>query len=155
MAITEHHAPLSNRELVMTRVFAAPRSLVFKAWTEPERITQWWGPRGYTTLSCEMDLRPGGAWRICSRSPEGTEHREHGVFREIVEPERLIFTQAYEDAAGKPKHETLVTVTFTEQGGKTALVFHQGVFETITSCDAHREGWSSAFELLGEYLPHA
>ena len=144
-----------ERELVITRVFDAPRSLVFKAWTEPERIKQWWGPRGFITLSCEMDLRPGGTWRTRSRSPEGTEHAEHGVFREIVEPERLIFTQAWEDAEGKPKHETLVTVTFTEQSGKTVLTFHQGVFESVTSCDEHRQGWSSVFELLTEYLPNA
>jgi uncharacterized protein YndB with AHSA1/START domain len=142
----------TERELVMTRVFPAPRALVFKAWTEPERIKQWWGPRGFTTLSCEMDLRPGGAWRTRSRSPEGTEHAEHGVFREIVEPELLVFTQAWEHADGTPKHETLVTVTFTDQGGKTLLSFHQGVFESVTSRDAHNEGWSSAFELLVEYL---
>jgi len=145
-------AEVTERELVITRVFAAPRALVFKAWTEPERIKQGWGPRGFTTLSCEMDLRPGGVWRTRSRSPEGTEHAEHGVFREIVEPERLVFTQAWEDAESKPKHETLVTVTFVEQSGKTLLTFHQGVFASITSRDAHEGGWSSAFELLVEYL---
>ena len=83
-----------QRELVITRIFEAPRSLVFKAWTEPERIKQWWGPRGFVTLSCELDFRPGGVWRTRSRAPEGTEHAEHGVFRVIVEPERLVFTQA-------------------------------------------------------------
>ncbi len=142
----------TERELVITRVFDAPRALVFKAWTEPERIKQWWGPRGFTTLSCEMDLRLGGAWRTRSRSPKGTEHAEHGVFREIVEPERIVFTQAWEDAEGKPKHETLVTVTFADHDGKTLLTFHQGVFESITSRNEHGEGWSSAFELLVEYL---
>lgn len=145
----------TEHELVMTRVFPAPRALVFKAWTEPERIKQWWGPRGFTTLSCEMDLRPGGKWRTHSRSPEGKEYAEHGVFREIVEPERLVFTQAWEDAAGNPKHETLVTITFTEQGNKTLLAFRQGVFESVTSRDSHEEGWSSAFALLTEYLPQA
>jgi uncharacterized protein YndB with AHSA1/START domain len=144
-----------DRELVITRVVDAPRSLVFKAWTEPERIRQWWGPRGFTTLSCEMDLRPGGAWRTRSRSPEGTDHNEHGVFQEIVAPERLVFTQAWEDADGKPKHETLVTVTFTERNGTTTMTFHQAVFASVTSRDAHNEGWSSAFDLLVEYLPHA
>jgi uncharacterized protein YndB with AHSA1/START domain len=143
---------VTERELVITRVVAAPRPLVFKAWTEPERIKQWWGPRGFTTLSCEMDLRPGGAWRTRSRSPEGTEHAEHGVFREIVEPERLVFTQAWEDTEGKPKHETLVRVTFVERSGKTLLTFRQGVFESVTARDAHEGGWSSAFELLDEYF---
>jgi len=142
----------TERELTITRVFAAPRALVFKAWTEPERVKQWWGPRGFTTLSCEMDLRPGGAWRTHSRSPEGKEYAEHGIFREIVPPERIVFTQAWEDTDGKPKHETLVTVTFTAQNGKTVLTFHQGVFESVSSRDSHEEGWSSAFELLVEYL---
>ena len=80
---------------------------------------------------------------------------QQGVFREIVEPERLVFTYAWVDAKGKPGHETLVTVTFAEQSGKTVLTFHQGVFESITSRDAHGEGWSSAFELLAEYLAKA
>lgn len=142
----------TKHELTMTRVFPAPRALVFKAWTEPQHVKEWWGPRGFTTLSCEMDLRPGGKWRTHSRSPEGKEYAEHGFFREIVEPERLVFTQAWEDADGKAKHETLVTIMFTEQGGKTLLSFHQGVFESVTSRDSHGEGWSSAFELLVEYL---
>ena len=87
--------------------------------------------------------------------PQGTEYAEHGVFREIVEPERLVFTQAWEHTDGTPKHETLVTVTFVEQRGKTLLTFHQGVFESITSRDAHEGGWSSAFELLDEYFAKA
>ncbi len=146
---------LADRELVITRVFDAPRSLVFKAWTEPERIKQWWGPRGFTTLSCEIDRRPGGAWRVRSQSPEGREYVAQGVFREIVEPERIVFTYAWVEAEGKPGHETLVKVTFVEQSGKTLLTFRQGVFESITSRDEHEEGWSSAFDLLVEYLAKA
>src|SRR5712692_7136395 len=103
---------VTERELVITRVFDAPRSLVFKAWTEPDRAVRWWGPQGFTTISCEMDVRPGGAWRICMRSPNGSDEWQQGVYREIVEPERLVFTYAFEDASGKPGHETLVTVTF-------------------------------------------
>jgi uncharacterized protein YndB with AHSA1/START domain len=144
-----------ERELVMTRVFDVPRSLVFKAWTEPERIKQWWGPRGFVTLSCELDFRPGGLWRTRSQAPDGKEYVARSVFREIVEPERLVFTYAWEDAEGKPKHETLVTLTFVEQNRKTLLTFHQGVFESVTTRDEHEEGWRSAFELLTEYLPQA
>ena len=110
---------------MITRVFDAPRSLVFKIWTQPPHMKHWWGPRGYTTLSCEIDLRPGGAWRVASRHTDGSETAEQGVFREIVEPERLVFTHAWEDEEGKPGHETLVTVTFVEQDGKTRLTFHQ------------------------------
>jgi uncharacterized protein YndB with AHSA1/START domain len=144
-----------ERELVMTRVFDTPRRLVFKAWTEPERIKQWWGPRGFVTLSCEMDFRPGGLWRTRSKAPDGREYVSRSVFREIMEPERLVFSYSWEDAEGKPKHETLVTITFVEQHGKTLLTFHQGVFESVTSRDEHEEGWRSAFELLSEYLPQA
>jgi uncharacterized protein YndB with AHSA1/START domain len=142
----------AERELVITRVFDAPRSLVFKAWTQPEHLMRWWGPRGFTLPSCTLDLRPGGAWRFCMRSSKGADHWHQGVYHEIVEPERIVFTYAWEDAEGKPKHETLVTVTFTEQKGKTLLTFRQGVFESVASRDAHEEGWSSTFEMLAEYL---
>ena len=144
-----------ERELVITRIFAAPRQLVFKAWTEPERMMQWWSPRGFTTTSCTVDLRPGGAWRCCMRSPEGTEHTERGVYREIVEPERLVFTHAWEDADGKPGHETLVTVTFAEHGGKTTVTFHQAVFESVAARDSHQEGWGEGLDNLAAYLAKA
>jgi uncharacterized protein YndB with AHSA1/START domain len=148
-------SPATDRELQLTRVFDAPRSLVFKAWTEPERIKQWWGPRGAVIFSCEMDFRPGGLWRTHAKGPDGGEFVSLSVFREIVEPERLVFTFAWEDAAGKPKHETLVTITFVEQNGKTVLSFRQGVFETVASRDGHEEGWRGFFDHLGDYLPHA
>lgn len=157
MAAGKNSPPLepADRVLVIERVFDAPSRLVFKAWTERERLMRWWGPRGFTTLSCEIDLRPGGAWRVRSRSPEGVEYAEQGVFREIVEPERLVFTHAWEDAQGKPGLETLVTVTFAEHDGKTELSFRQAIFDSVESRDGHAEGWSSAFDLLDEYLPTA
>jgi uncharacterized protein YndB with AHSA1/START domain len=76
-------APLGERELFITRVFDAPRELVFKAWTEPHRAVRWWGPQGFTTAHCEMDTQPGGVYRVCMRSPEGTEHWQRGVCREV------------------------------------------------------------------------
>src|SRR5947209_1933543 len=82
------------------------------------RVARWWGPQGFVTTYCDMDIRPGGAFRVCMRSPEGTEYWKQGVYREVVEPERLVFTFAWEDAEGKPGHETLVTVSFAEQGMK-------------------------------------
>lgn len=141
-----------DRELVLTRVFAAPRRLVFKLWTEPEHAVRWWGPRGFTTLACEMNVRPGGAWRRCMRSPEGALHVKRGVYREIVPPERLVFTYADEDAAGNPGHETLVTVTFAEQDGKTRLTLHQVLFETVAARDSHGEGWTGCLERLADHL---
>ena len=82
----------AERELVITRIFDAPRSLVWRAWAEPERMACWAGPKGFTMTSCEMDSRPGGAFRMSMRSPEGTEHRVRGVYRDIEEGERLVYT---------------------------------------------------------------
>src|SRR2546422_5926224 len=120
-------AETAKPELVITRVFDAPPRLVFKAWTEAERLVRWWGPKGFTMPSCKMDVRPGGAFRFCMRSPEGTDHWLQGVYREIVEPERLVCTWAWEDAEGKPGHETLLTVNFAEHGAKTKLTLHQAI----------------------------
>jgi uncharacterized protein YndB with AHSA1/START domain len=153
MAAITDTAPSSTAwELVITRAFDAPRALVFKAWTEPARLVRWWGPQGFKTPSCKMDVRPGGAWRICMRSPEGTDHWVQGVFREVVEPERLAFTWAWEDAEGKPGHQTVVRVHFTEQAGKTRLVVHQGAFESASARAAHESGWSGSLDRLDAYL---
>ena len=145
-------ASAAELELVITRILDAPRELVFKAWTEPDRVIRWWGPRGFTTAHYELDFRPDGAYRVCMRSPEGTEHWQRGVCREVVEPERLVFTFAWEDSEGKPGHETVVTVTLAEFGAKTKLTLHQAVFETVTARDLHQGGWASALECLAEYL---
>jgi len=145
-------ASAAELELVITRILDAPRELVFKAWTEPDRVIRWWGPRGFTTAHYELDFRPDGAYRVCMRSPEGTEHWQRGVCREVVEPERLVFTFAWEDSEGTPGHETVVTVTLAEFGAKTKLTLHQAVFETVTARDLHQGGWASALEWLAEYL---
>ena len=145
----------SHRELVITRVFDAPRSLVFKAWTQPEHLMRWWGPHGFTVLKCEMDLRAGGGWYVHMRSAHGSEDRQRGVFREIVEPERLVFTYAFEDENRKPGHETIVTVTFTDLGGKTRLTVHQAVFETVAVCNDHVRGWGEALDHLADYVTKA
>lgn len=145
----------SERTRVLTRIFDAPRSLVFKAWTEREHLMRWWGPRGFTVTSCEMDLRPGGAWRLSMRSPEGREDRQRGIFREIVPPERLVFTYAFEDAGGNVGHETLVTVTFAEDEGKTKLTVNQAVFETVAVRNDHARGWGEALDRLAQYAAAA
>ncbi len=141
-----------ERELLITRIFDAPRDLVFQAWTEPGRVARWWGPQGFVTTYCDMDIRPGGAFRVCMRSPEGAEHWKQGVYREVVEPERLVFTFAWEDAEGEPGHETLVTVSFAEQGAKTRLTLHQAVFETVARHDEHQRGWTSTLQRFAAYL---
>jgi len=107
----------TDREIVMTRVFAAPRRLVFDAWTKPELLTRWLGARDWSMAVCEIDLRVGGAYRFVWRGPDGTEMGMGGVYREIVRPERLVNTETFDDPwyAG----EALDTLALTEQGGTT------------------------------------
>jgi uncharacterized protein YndB with AHSA1/START domain len=153
MAMTSSAAAAPpDREIVVARVFDAPRRMVFRAWTDPELAVHWWGPRGFAPVSCEMDVRPGGEWRRSMRSPEGSLRCARGVYREIVAPERLVFTYAWDDADGRPGHETLVTVTFAEIGGRTELILRQSAFQSVTAADAHRGGWTSCFERFAEYL---
>ena len=141
-----------ERDLTLTRVFDAPRRLVFKAWTEPEHLVRWWGPMGFTLPSCKLELRPGGAYRFCMRSPEGTNHWLVGAYREVVENERLVFTWAWEDEAGRPQHETLVTATFADEGRKTRLTVHHAVFESTTARTEHNAGWNDSLDRLAEVL---
>lgn len=142
-------------ELIITRVFDAPRSLVFAAWTQPEHLARWWGPKGFVNVAWEMDVRPGGAWFRRMQAPDGTLYTKRGVYREIVAPERLVFTYVNEAADGTLDRETLVTVTFEEQGARTRLTLHQTGFESVESRDAHEGGWSSCMERFAEYLAAA
>ena len=141
-----------ERTLVITRLLDAPRDMVFAAWVDQDQAAQWWGPRGFTSVSCTMDVRIGGAWRRVMRSPEGVEHKARGVYREIAAPERLVFTYAWENNPEQTGHETLVTLTFAERGGKTQLTLHQAVFETVAARDDHHGGWSGCLERFAEYL---
>jgi uncharacterized protein YndB with AHSA1/START domain len=144
----------AERELVITRVFDAPRELVFKAWTDPALAMGWFGPRDHPATDMEMDVRPGGAWRGCLRSTEsGKELRLGGMYREIVAPERVVFTFAW-DEEGERGLETLVTLTFVEEGGKTRMTFRQTPFQSIEERDGHRGGWTSSFDRLEEYVAH-
>lgn len=140
-------APL-ERELVIARTLNASRELVFAAWTDPRRALQWWGPVNYPAVHIEMDLRPGGAWRICLRSTEGgPDLWQGGMFREIVPPERLVFTFAWEEE-GERGLETLVTVTFADADGRTRMLFRQSPFQSDKERDGHQGGWNSAFDRL-------
>ena len=143
----------AERELEITRVFDAPRSLVFKAWTQPEHLAHWWGPRGFSLPSCQIDLRPGGSYRFQMKSPEGGIVWWHGVVREIVEPERIVWTCSIDNADGTSvSGETLLTVTLEDYAGKTRLTLHQAIFASSGIRDAHSNGWNSAFGRLAELL---
>ena len=149
-------AALAERELVITRIFDAPRELVFKAWTDPKHLAQWWGPKGFTNPVCEMDVRPGGSLRIVMRAPDGVDHPMKGVFREVVEPERLVFTNVAVDAQGNHLLEGLTTVTFAEQGGKTKLTVRTNaaglVAEAAQMLAGMEEGWTQSQDRLEAYL---
>jgi uncharacterized protein YndB with AHSA1/START domain len=145
----------SEREIVITCSFAAPRSLVFEAWTKPEHLANWWGPRGFTIPEYEMDLRPGGAYRYVMQGPDGSRYPSKGEYREIVPPERLVYTDAF-DIKGMPSHESVVTVTFAEQDGGTFLTAHT-LYNSAESRDAVLEmgveaGITETLERLAEYL---
>lgn len=143
-----------DRTLVIKRVLDAPRELVFAAWADPAQAAQWWGPKGFTTISSEMDVRVGGAWRRRMRSPEGSEHVSRGIYREIVPPERLVFTFCWEQG-GAPGHgpETVVTLIFADLGdGRTEFTLRQEGFATIVGRDDHHRGWSSTLDRLADYL---
>jgi uncharacterized protein YndB with AHSA1/START domain len=143
----------TERELAIERVFGAPRELVFKCWTEPEHLARWIGPKGFSGTIVACELREGGIFRAHMRGPDGQDHWQHGVFREIVPPERIVRTYCWTDADGRPtRPETLLTVTFADLGGRTRLTLHQAVFESVTACDDHRRGWSSSLDKLAEYV---
>lgn len=141
------------RDFTLTRLLKAPRPLVFRAFIEPERMKQWWVPHGFALLSCAIDLREGGTWRMRIQSDEtGAVQTEVGVYREIRAPERLAFTHAWVRADGSLTPTTLVTVDFTERLDETEVRFRQEDFATAAACRAHEEGWSVSLEQLTEYL---
>jgi len=143
-------------ELVLTRVFKAPRGPVFAAWTEPTQVAQWWGPNGFTNPVCELDVRPGGAIRIHMRGPDGTVYPMTGVYQEIVEPERLVFTGAALDESGKPLFEVLNTVAFVEHDGTTKLTVRARVVKSTAGAAPYlagmEAGWTQSLERLGVHL---
>ncbi|TDV45479.1 SRPBCC family protein [Actinophytocola oryzae] len=143
---------MTDLDLTITRVFDAPRELVFAAWTEPDQLVRWFGPKGFTTPSCTVKLVEGGAWRTCIRDADGVEHWSGGVYHEITPPERLVFSFAWDEPTGGPGHDTLVTITFDDRDGKTEMTFHQAIFRTAGERDGHEEGWRETFDDLGAYL---
>jgi uncharacterized protein YndB with AHSA1/START domain len=147
---------VKEKELVLKRVFNAPRERVWKAWTDPRQLAQWWGPAGFTNPVCEADVRPGGAIRIDMRGPDGAVYPMTGVYREVVAPERLVFTASALDEKGRPLFEVLNTVTFAKQGGKTLLTVRARVVNKTAGADAYlegmEEGWSQSLVRLEALL---
>jgi uncharacterized protein YndB with AHSA1/START domain len=145
-----------EREVTITRVFDAPRSMVYKAWTDPAQMAQWFGPREFTTPVCELDVRPGGAWKIVMRGRDGAEYPGGGIYREVVERERLAFTNNAVDKAGNVLLEGFTTVTFEDDAGRTKLTMHtratamaDGAERMLQGMEA---GWSQTLDKLGDAL---
>lgn len=146
-----------KHEVIITRVFDAPRERVFKAFTDPNLIPQWWGPKRYTTTVDRMEVRPGGVWRFVQRDESGSEFAFHGVYHETTSPERLVYTFEFE---GVPGHVLLATVTFEElKDGKTKLT-NASVFQSIADRDAMlrtdmEKGASESMDRFAELLTKA
>lgn len=150
----------TERELIITRVFDAPRELVFKAWTECEHLQRWWGPKGFTAPFCKIDLRVGGKYLFCMRSPEGKDFWSTGVYREIVPLERLVCSDSFADAEGNVvpathygmgadfPSETQVTVTFAEHDGKTQMTLRHAGIPAGMMRDMTNTGWNESLDKL-------
>jgi uncharacterized protein YndB with AHSA1/START domain len=149
---------LAQRELTITRLFDAPRALVFRAWTDAMQLAQWWGPKGFTNPVCEIDARVGGALRIHMRAPDGAIYPMKGEIRELVAPERLVFTNIAVDEAGNHLLEGLTTVTFADEGGKTRLTLHTRANAVVEKAVAYLQGmemgWTMSIDKLGMLLAH-
>jgi uncharacterized protein YndB with AHSA1/START domain len=153
MAASDETAASGNRELVLTRLIDAPRAKLWRAWTEPELFKEWFAPRPYTTPFAELDVRPGGANRMVMRSPDGQDMPLHGVYLEVVDGERLVFTDAY-TTAWEPSQKPFMTVivSFAEEAGQTrytARVLHW----TVADREAHErmgfhQGWGQCADQL-------
>lgn len=171
--VRKTNVDVTGNEVIFTRIIDAPRELVFEAWTDPKHLAQWWGPKGFTNPVCQVDLRPGGAYRIVMRSPEGVDYPMRGVYLEVKAPERLVFTDImdehptewhealnkYRQGEGKAAQELVTTVTFEEQHGKTKLTI-MSRFASAADRDAFlkmgmSEGWAQSLERLEEHLAKA
>lgn len=145
-AVVTKSAP---RELIITRIFDAPRALVFEAWTKPEHLVHWFCPNGFTLPVYEMDFRVGGKYRFCMRASGGWEHYVHGVYREIVPAERIVWTSSFDDVPGS---EILTQVTFADHEGKTKLTVHQTYSFESDSTRGAPQGWTETLEHLAAYV---
>ncbi|MGI8527785.1 MAG: SRPBCC family protein [Pseudolabrys sp.] len=154
-ATTQH----PERTVVLTRIFDAPRALVWQAWTDPKHMAKWFGPQHFTIPVCELDARVGGALRIVMRGPGGTDYPMKGVFREVVTGKKLVFSNIAIDNDGNHLLEGEITVTFSDAGGKTRMVLHThavGLVPMAPQMLAGMEaGWSQSFDTLAEVLAGA
>ncbi|MGH6771211.1 MAG: SRPBCC family protein [Xanthobacteraceae bacterium] len=145
----------ADREIVLTRVYDAPRDLVWTAWTDPKHVVHWWGPNGFTNTIHEMDVRPGGVWRFIMHGPDGRDYKNRINFIEVKRPERLVYTHGGDDDVEPVNFH--VTVTFEDQGGRTKVTL-RSVFPTAEERDrvvkeyGAIEGGRQTLARLADYL---
>jgi uncharacterized protein YndB with AHSA1/START domain len=148
-----------EREVTIVRIFDAPRDLVFAAWTDPRHMAQWFGPKHWTNPVCELDVKPGGAWRIVMRAPNGGDYPCGGVYREIVAGERLVFTNNALDTAGNLLLEGLTSVTFADENGKTKITLVTRAKGLVPQApymlEGMEAGWSQSLDKLAQALEAA
>ncbi|WP_222913240.1 SRPBCC domain-containing protein [Natrinema sp. SYSU A 869] len=147
----------SEYDVTITRTFEAPREAVWDAWTDPEQVAEWWGPTDFTVPRCEMDVRPGGAFRIDMEAPDGTVYPSDGRFEAVDEPERLVLVDgAVEDDDGNYQFEVRQTVTFVDLNGTTELTLEAAVLEATPEVakylEGMEEGWNQSFEKLDDFV---
>lgn len=148
MVAPKHPAKPTSLKLTLTRIFAAPRALVFAAWTQPKHLKAWSAPNGFTIPVSQGDLRVGGKWRACMVTPQGEKMWLSGVYREIVKDRKLVFTHTWKGDGG----ETLVTVRFSDHPRGTKMMFEQTGFDSAGSREGHKGGWVECFGRLKEHL---
>ena len=137
--------------LRLTRTLPAPRSAVWSALSEPERLARWWGPTGFTAPKVDFDPRPGGRYRIAMQPPEGDPFHLHGEFHEVDPPSRLAYSFVWEPPDPDDR-ETLVSLELEDRGERTDVSLEQGEFATPARLELHRDGWTESFEKLEELL---
>jgi uncharacterized protein YndB with AHSA1/START domain len=152
MTVKAKTKTLADHELLVTRIFDAPLALVFRIWEQPEHMQRWLGPEGFTCAKLEYDFRPGGKWRARIDSAAYGESWMGGEFRKIEKNKSIIYSFAWEDGRDQPGMDTLVTVTFEEQDGKTIQSFHQTPFISVEARDSHVGGWNSCFNREQAYV---
>jgi uncharacterized protein YndB with AHSA1/START domain len=155
---------MRGQDFTVTRDFDAPRELVFKAWTDCDHFSRWWGPRGFTTPHCAIDARPGGEWLSAMRSPEGHDFWSSGRFVELDAPSRFVLDEGFADARGdrvSPREygmtddmpsEDRITVTLEERDGRTRMTLRQGIPADVAERNGVPRGWRETFDKLDAYL---
>ena len=141
-----------QKTFTITRIFDAPRAAIWHAWTDPDEAAAWWHPEGVVTPrdSVELDVRPGGSYRYTMIDPKGGKYPTGGVYREVVEPERLVFTWA--DPGDPQDGAPVVTVTLEDLGERTRMIFHVDGHAGQPGDESVYDGWDSAFDVLTQHL---